>query len=162
MSRRPDDPMRQAFAAALKAAMARQGLTASQLARLVWGTIKDNRGYDVSRGRDRIGHYLRGTSYPDPANLIRLAAALGVPAATLVPPIVPTGSRGSGAPGGGGAAAPVIPGIPAAAWGAALQWIEDHPWMVAGLDEERRRYLPFALAALWQAGRLGPPEGEDS
>jgi transcriptional regulator with XRE-family HTH domain len=155
MSRRPDDPMRQAFAAALKAAMARQGLTASQLARLVWGTIKDKRGYDVSRGRDRIGHYLRGTSYPDPANLIRLAAALGVPAATLVPPIVPTGSRGSGAPGGGGAAAPVIPaaGIPATAWGAALQWIEDHPWMVAGLDEERRRYLPFVLAALWQAGK---------
>jgi hypothetical protein len=25
--------------------------------------------------------------------------------------------------------------------------------MVAGLDEERRRYLPFALAALWQAGK---------
>jgi transcriptional regulator with XRE-family HTH domain len=159
MSRRPDDPMRQAFAAALKAAMARQGLNASQLAARIWGTIKDKRGYAVARGRDRIGHYLRGTSHPDPANLIRLAAALGVPAATLVPlplkdhPAI-TGSRG--------AAAPVIPGIPATAWGAALQWIEDHPWMVSGLDEERRRYLPFALAALWQAGRLGPPEGEDS
>jgi transcriptional regulator with XRE-family HTH domain len=135
--------------------MAREGLNASQLARRVWGTVQDKRGYAVARNRDRIGHYLRGTSYPDPANLIRLAAALGVPAATLVPPIVPTGSRGSGAPGGGGAAAPVIPaaGIPATAWGAALQWIEDHPWMVAGLDEERRRYLPFVLAALWQAGK---------
>jgi transcriptional regulator with XRE-family HTH domain len=146
MSRRPDDPMRQAFAAALKAAMARQGLNASQLAARIWGTIKDKRGYAVARNRDRIGHYLRGTSYPDPANLIRLAAALGVPAATLVPPIggaspiIPPNAPPWGPPEGGG-------------WGAALQWIEDHPWMVAGLDEERRRYLPFALAALWQAGK---------
>lgn len=45
---------------------------------MIWGTTKDKRGYDVARNRDRIGHYLRGNSYPDRENLLKLADALGI------------------------------------------------------------------------------------
>jgi hypothetical protein len=58
-------------------------LSASDLAREVWGTAKDYRGYTVSRGRDRIGRYLEGTSFPEKENLIKIAKALGVPLAKL-------------------------------------------------------------------------------
>jgi transcriptional regulator with XRE-family HTH domain len=66
----------QLFAEKLGAAMKRKGLSPSQLAGLVWGTTKDARGYTVSKGRDRFGHYLNGTSYPNPDNLRRIAEAL--------------------------------------------------------------------------------------
>jgi transcriptional regulator with XRE-family HTH domain len=59
--------------------MLKQGLSASEVARRVWGSTKDKRGYDVARNRDRIGHYLAGTSYPEPENLQLLADALGLP-----------------------------------------------------------------------------------
>ena len=68
-----------AFADALRKAMVEQNLTASEVARRVWGTSKDRRGYDVAKNRDRVGLYLAGTSYPEPANLEKLAAAVGVP-----------------------------------------------------------------------------------
>ena len=54
-------------------------MNASDVARRVWGTTKDRRGYDVARNRDRIGHYLNGTSYPEPDNLAKLAEALDLP-----------------------------------------------------------------------------------
>jgi len=66
------------FAEALRTAMLKQGLSASEVARRVWGSTKDTRGYDVARNRDRIGHYLNGTSYPEPENLQLLADALGL------------------------------------------------------------------------------------
>jgi transcriptional regulator with XRE-family HTH domain len=71
-------PRTQKFAATLRAAMRVNGFSKSELARRVWGTTKDTRGYDVARNRDRIGHYLNGTSYPEPDNLVKLAEALGV------------------------------------------------------------------------------------
>ena len=52
------------FAAWLSAKMAEHGLNHSDLARQIWGTITDTRGYQVARNRDRIGNYLAGTSYP--------------------------------------------------------------------------------------------------
>lgn len=58
--------------------MARNNLSASEVARRVWGTMKDSRGYEVARNRDRIGHYLSGTSYPEQANLEALAQAVGL------------------------------------------------------------------------------------
>lgn len=58
--------------------MSRNDLSASEIARRIWGTTKDRRGYDVARNRDRIGHYLSGNSYPEPDNLAKLAEALGV------------------------------------------------------------------------------------
>jgi transcriptional regulator with XRE-family HTH domain len=33
----------------------------------------------VAKNRDRVGQYLRGTSYPEPYNLWKIAGALGVP-----------------------------------------------------------------------------------
>jgi transcriptional regulator with XRE-family HTH domain len=74
----------QAFADALRAAMAHKGMNASDVAREVWGSTTDKRGYSVGRNRDRIGHYLRGTSYPEPANLAAIAKALDVPLEDLV------------------------------------------------------------------------------
>jgi transcriptional regulator with XRE-family HTH domain len=63
--------------------MKKLGMSSSELARQVWGTTTDKRGYTVARNRDRIGHYLAGTSYPEAENLAKLAAALGVPVETL-------------------------------------------------------------------------------
>lgn len=72
------------FADRLMAAMLNAGgVSASELARRVWGTIKDTRGYDVPRNRDRVGHYLRGTSHPNAANLAKIATALNVPVTEL-------------------------------------------------------------------------------
>jgi hypothetical protein len=72
----PTRPEYARFASALRAAMLKQKLSASEVARRVWGTTKDSRGYDVARNRDRIGHYLNETSYPEPENLIKLAEVL--------------------------------------------------------------------------------------
>jgi hypothetical protein len=63
--------------------MLKKNLNASEVARRVWGSTKDKRGYDVARNRDRIGHYLAGTSYPEPENLIKLADVIGVPVEDL-------------------------------------------------------------------------------
>jgi hypothetical protein len=65
------------FAKALGEAMRRANLSPSDVARLVWGTMTDKRGYEVARNRDRIGHYLKGVSFPEPENLQRLADAVG-------------------------------------------------------------------------------------
>jgi transcriptional regulator with XRE-family HTH domain len=54
-------------------------LSAAEVARRVWGTSTDKRGYEVAKNRDRIGHYLAGTSYPEPENLQKLADAVNVP-----------------------------------------------------------------------------------
>jgi transcriptional regulator with XRE-family HTH domain len=73
----------------------KNNMSPSDLAKLVWGTTKDRRGYTVARNRDRIGHYLAGTSYPDPANLERIAEVLDVPVEELAverpprPPVTP-------------------------------------------------------------------------
>lgn len=58
-------------------------MSASELARQIWGSTTDKRGYSVARNRDRIGHYLNATSYPEPANLDAMAQALGVPVEAL-------------------------------------------------------------------------------
>lgn len=71
-------PKYQRFAEALKQAMIKGNLSASEVARRMWGTTKDKRGYTGARNRDRIGHYLAGTSHPEPENLQKLADAIGV------------------------------------------------------------------------------------
>ncbi len=63
--------------------MSAVGITPSEIARRIWGTAKDKRGYDVARNRDRIGHYLAGTSYPTEVNLQKLADVLNMPIETL-------------------------------------------------------------------------------
>lgn len=71
------------FAKLLHDAMEAKKMTASDVARAVWGTTKDYRGYEVAKGRDRIGHYLAGASRPGRANLITLAKALDMPVKML-------------------------------------------------------------------------------
>jgi|SRR5215469_825154 len=66
------------FAETLRALMLKNKMSASDLAREVFGTIKNNKGYKVARNRDRIGHYLAGTSFPEKENLIKIAKALNV------------------------------------------------------------------------------------
>ena len=63
--------------------MRRSGKSASDIAREIWGSTTDRRGYSVGRNRDRIGHYLNATSYPEPDNLEKLAKAVGVPVSDL-------------------------------------------------------------------------------
>ena len=63
--------------------MLKQKLNASDVARRIWGPTKDKRGYEVARNRDRIGHYLNGTSYPEPDNLVELANVLKLPVEDL-------------------------------------------------------------------------------
>lgn len=58
--------------------MLERRISASDLARGVWGTMTDPRGYEVARNRDRIGHYLSGKSYPAMENLKKIAKVLGV------------------------------------------------------------------------------------
>lgn len=74
------------FAEQMAAAMKEQGLNASEVARRIWGTKKDRRGYEVARNRDRIGHYLSGRSYPEPENLRKLAVAVGISVEQLAMP----------------------------------------------------------------------------
>jgi transcriptional regulator with XRE-family HTH domain len=68
----------ESFANTLRTLMLDRRISASDLARAVWGTRKDHRGYDVAKGRDRIGHYLSGNSFPNQDTLAKLAKALHV------------------------------------------------------------------------------------
>jgi hypothetical protein len=71
-------PIHKEFAVWLAAQMAARGFNHSDLARAIWGTIKDTRGYDVARNRDRIGAYLSGNSYPELDTVYALAEAFSV------------------------------------------------------------------------------------
>ena len=71
-------PIHKAFAAWLAAQMAARGFNRSDLARLIWGTVPDARGYDVAKNRDRIGVYLRGTGYPSLDTKYKLAEVFDV------------------------------------------------------------------------------------
>jgi transcriptional regulator with XRE-family HTH domain len=73
------------FAARMKQAMNDQGMTQAAVAKAMWGVIRDPRGYEVPRNRDRISLYLRGMSQPEPRNLERLAEVLKVPLDELRP-----------------------------------------------------------------------------
>jgi hypothetical protein len=86
-------PEYQVFAERLHEAMLKNKMNASQVAREVWGTTTDSRGVTVARNRDRIRHYLAGTSYPEPDNLKKLAEAVGLPVEDLTidrPPTLPS------------------------------------------------------------------------
>lgn len=75
----PNRPEAAAFARKLHLAMLQKGMSQSDLARTVWGSTTDKTGRTVAKNRDRISEYVRAQSLPDPANLKRLADALGIP-----------------------------------------------------------------------------------
>lgn len=63
-------------------------MTQSDLARAIWGSTTDRRGYEVAKNRDRISVYLKGNAIPDPVNMRKLADSLGVKEEDLAPDIV--------------------------------------------------------------------------
>lgn len=73
------------FARRLHQHMTQKGLNNSDLARLIWGETKDASGYSVAKNRDRIGVYLSGKGYPEPATLDKIAKALGTTKEDLAP-----------------------------------------------------------------------------
>ena len=75
------------FARRLHQAMTAKRLSQSDLARKIWGSTTDKRGYNVAKNRDRISTYLRGEALPDTRNMQALADALGMTTAELAPDI---------------------------------------------------------------------------
>ena len=86
------------FGDLLREQMQAKKISASNLARAVWGTTTDYRGHTVARGRDRIGHYLSGASFPKKENLIKIATALNTPVKTLEAALPVPRLRGADAP----------------------------------------------------------------
>lgn len=76
------------FARRLHSIMLDKGLSQSELARKIWGSTTDHRGYEVAKNRDRISVYLAGRTIPDPKNLKLLADALDVEIKELAPELV--------------------------------------------------------------------------
>jgi transcriptional regulator with XRE-family HTH domain len=74
-----------------KSPLARRHLTRQEFAKRVY-TLMIRKGWNQSElarqsvlNRDAISNYVRGTNLPDPANLKKLAEALGVEPADLLP-----------------------------------------------------------------------------
>ena len=79
------------FAQKLRGAMEQAGLTASGLARRIWGDAPPTaQGYVSAKNRDRVSKYLAGKAIPDAASLKLLAKALRVSEASLAPQVVGT------------------------------------------------------------------------
>lgn len=57
----------------------------SDLARKIWGTVTDTRGYEVPKNKDRISRWERGDQSPEPHNLQLLAEALDMTPEELAP-----------------------------------------------------------------------------
>lgn len=63
--------------------MIARNMTASDVARAMWGEKKNALGNMVAKGRDRMTHYLAGSTYPNEANVTKLARILGLSPADL-------------------------------------------------------------------------------
>lgn len=73
------------FPAWLKAAREAKGWSQTDLARAIWGSIANRKGYLVARNRDRISCYENGKSLPNARHLKQMCDALGVPPPDLGP-----------------------------------------------------------------------------
>jgi transcriptional regulator with XRE-family HTH domain len=73
------------FAKRLRQLMEARELTQSDLAAKIWDRYENTEGKFVARGRDRISVWIRGKSFPDNANLEKLAKALNVKVSELAP-----------------------------------------------------------------------------
>ena len=74
----------QTFARNLHNALIRNRMSASDLARAIWGNNPSGTG---ARNRDRISAYLSGRSIPEPTNLAAIAKALSMTVEELAPDI---------------------------------------------------------------------------
>lgn len=75
------------------------GWTQSELARRIWGSHKDGRGYTVARNRDRISAYEAKRAKPERSTLDRVADALGMTVEQLAPDILNEWAQKAGSPG---------------------------------------------------------------
>lgn len=75
----------QEFARRLYKILVEKGMTQSDLARACYGTTKNDAGYTVAKGRDRISMYIRGKAIPAPTALKKMAEVLGVRVSDLSP-----------------------------------------------------------------------------
>jgi transcriptional regulator with XRE-family HTH domain len=76
-----------------------RGWTQSELARRVWGSVEDARGYSVAKHRDRISIYEHGSATPRRESLDAIAKALGVTVSELAPDLVAASRGGPAIPG---------------------------------------------------------------
>lgn len=72
------------------------GWSQSDLARKIWGTVEDKRGYTVARKRDAVSAYEAGRAAPERATLDLLAETFGVTAVDLAPELVAARERREG------------------------------------------------------------------
>jgi transcriptional regulator with XRE-family HTH domain len=73
------------FPARLFRIRSNKGMSQSDLARLIWGEVKNKLGYPEAKNRDRISAWEAGRAIPTSANLSKLAEALEVSIADLDP-----------------------------------------------------------------------------
>lgn len=76
--------------------MDKHGLSRSDVARRVWGTTIDRRGYEVARNRQHISNYLSGKIKPSTKSKRLLSEALNIPYMKLFPYDDPINRPGSG------------------------------------------------------------------
>jgi transcriptional regulator with XRE-family HTH domain len=84
------------FGERLQRIMTEKGLTQSDLARKLWGTMTDERGYTVAKNRQNLGKYLAGENEPRLSTMRKMAEVLGVPISALDPSSDPLNRAGSG------------------------------------------------------------------
>lgn len=77
------------FSRKLRELLEANGLTASDLARKIWGDSKPTpAGFVSAKNRDRISKYLAGKTLPDASTLALLAGALNAKPRDLAPQVV--------------------------------------------------------------------------
>lgn len=84
------------FPACLQKLMDERNLTASDAARMIWGTYVDERGYTVPKNRQQLSRYLAGKSYPSDHTKKIMIEALRVDFKDLFPNENPINRPGSG------------------------------------------------------------------
>lgn len=89
------DQLSRKFSANLKLLREARDLNKSDLAKEIWGTEVDARGYTVAKNRDRIGAWEAEKSQPTPENLALLAHFFGVEPAALAPDLVARSASGA-------------------------------------------------------------------
>jgi len=79
-------PANETFGQRVKRLRMERGMESpSDLARMIWGTRTDGRGFEVANNRDTIWRYENDKSAPSRKNLALLSQALGVPENELYP-----------------------------------------------------------------------------
>lgn len=76
------------FSKKLKTLLAQKDISASDLARELFGTTTIKGGYSAAKHRDRVSKWLAGKTLPDPVTLEKVCKFLKVDPTTLAPTVV--------------------------------------------------------------------------